>query len=157
MGNKIAAELIDALRLSTFGTTLCSRTVNTPPVMTEINNFQGVAKAMVKFSGDVVSTTGGACPIQRSYNIDSVEYLGRGKYKIIFDSNFNNFNLNSNYVVTGSIQSSMQHLTAANTFTVIDDLNNSGVTFSAFRLDTTHTSTSGVSAANARNVNLAIF
>jgi hypothetical protein len=157
MGNKIAAELIDAIRLSTFGTTLCSRTVNATPVMTEINNFSGVAKAMVRFSGDTTSIVGDPCPLLRSYNIGSVEYLGVGSYKIIFNSNFYNFNLGTNYIISGSVQSNTLHLTAANTFTVINAPNNQGVTFSAFRIDTTHTSITGVSAANARAVNLVIF
>jgi len=157
MGNKIAAELIEALRLSTYGTTLCSRTLNTPPAMTEINNFPGVAKAMVNFLGDTTSETGALCPIVRSFNINSVEYIGVGEYKIIFQNSFYNFNLNTDYIITGGIQTDTLHLTAANIFTVIDAPNNTGVTFSAFKIITTNTTTSGVSAVNARNINLVIF
>lgn len=152
MGNRIAADLIDALRTSTLGTTLCSRTEERVPEFVDIRQFPGVAKALVYFLGDKTKVINAPCTIERSFNVDSVLYQGRGQYKITFKAG--TFRDNK-YIISGSIQQHVSNLSAANTFYVVSNpFNSNQVTLSSFVLTTLHTSTSGVSAADAERVGL---
>jgi hypothetical protein len=82
MGNAIVAQFGEALRLSTLGTTVCSRTENRPPEFIDISQFPGVARALVFFDG--VPNGANQIAILKKYNVESVEYAGPGQYKIIF-------------------------------------------------------------------------
>ena len=158
MGNKIASELVSALRLSTLGTTLCSRAGELPPAMVDIGSFPGVAKAMVRFNGDDNVFPNATITPLRSFNVTSVTYITRGQYLVTLNSEFLKYNLGTNYLVTGSLQTTTDRPTAANMFTVMtSNVAAQALTLSSFRIFTTCTSTSGVSAANARAINLAIF
>lgn len=154
MGNRIASDLIDALRNSTLGTTLCSRSETKVPEFVEISKFPGVAKAFVVFDGDTTKVPNTPLPIRRAYNITSVLYLGLGKYKVIFKSG--TFS-DSNYVISGSLQPNIYSLSAANMFYVVNDptANDSRTTsFSSCVVYTLHTSTSGTQDADARRATL---
>lgn len=157
MGNRIAAELIDALRSSTFGTTLCSRGVNEEPAFVDIAQFPGVAKAMVSFFGDY-STPNTNCTIERSYNVKNVTYLGPGNYRITFNDNLFPRTY-SNYIVTGSLNKELTpFLSAANVFHVQQNTNSSlAITYSSFCIITMNSAVPAISALNARRVQLAIF
>lgn len=158
MGNKVASELVSALRLSTLGTTLCSRTSDRSPAMVDIGSFPGVAKAFVVFNGADNVSRNQPVSILRSYNISSVVFIGTGQYKIIFNNNFQRYNLGTQYIVTGSVQSANTNLTAANAFYVQDDTDsNVAYSLSSFRIFTINTTVSAVTATNARLVNLTIF
>lgn len=157
MGNQIAADLIEALRLSSLGTTLCSRAVDQRPAFVDVSSFPGVAKAIVNFYGDY-GTPNTPCQIIRSYNVKAVTFLGKGQYKIELSDNFAKFNLGTNYTITGNVNAHTSFLTAANSFYVQnDDQFSLSTTITSFRIFTTSATTLGISAANARFVNLAIF
>jgi hypothetical protein len=152
MGNRIAADLVDAIRNSTLGTTLCSRSETMPPEFVDIRQFPGVAKALVYFLGDKTKIVGAPCIIERSYNIDSVTYQGLGRYKITFKTGTFKDN---RYVISGSTIQNISNLSAANMFYTVSNPDNAmHVTLSSFVLTTLHTSTSGVSAADAEKVGL---
>lgn len=158
MGNRVASELVSSLRLSTLGTTLSSRSGERAPAMVDISSFPGVAKAFVKFNGDVNVSVNAPVTILRSYNISSVIYLGRGQYKVIFSNDFLNYNLGVNYIVTGAVQTNTGFLTAANSFYLQNDEDfNLAITLSSFRIFTVNTTVSAVTATNARGVHLTIF
>jgi hypothetical protein len=158
MGNQIAADLIEALRLSALGSTLSSRSVSRPPAFVEISSFPGVAKAVVKFFGDY-STPNTPCQLVRTYNVKAVTFLSRGQYRVELNNSFADFNLGTDYSIVGSVEAHSLFLTAANSFYIQNDatgLSNS-ITLTSFRIFTTNTTTSGISAANARYVSLTIF
>lgn len=111
MGNQIVAEFAEALKNSTYNTTLCSNGNDKKPGMVDIKNFPGVAKAWVVFDGTQIPIDQ-RCFIHSSNNIHSVTYKGTGIYTIVF-SNSSTFT-SENYCVNGSIQST--NLTGANTF-----------------------------------------
>jgi hypothetical protein len=157
MGNKIAAELIDALRLSTFGTTLCSRTVDQSPAMVDISDFTGVGKALVRFFGDY-SVPNTICQITRTQNVSAVVFVQPGQYRVIFNDAFRARNIN-NYIVSGHLEKDLSSLSAADNFYILSNQTNSNLntTFSSFRMVTTNTTATGVSSVNARWANLIIF
>jgi hypothetical protein len=159
MGNRVASELVSSLRLSTLGTTLSSRTDARPPAMVDINSFPGVAKAFVRFRGDEGYPVNGSAQINRSFNISSVKYIGRGQYEVVFNEEFLKYNLGLQYIVSGSVQSHMDNLTAANSFYIMQGPigGNTWTTLSSFRIITVNTGMPTITATNARVVNLTIF
>lgn len=111
MGNQIVAEFAEALKNSTYNTTLCSNGSDKKPGLVDIKNFPGVAKAWVVFDGTQIPIDE-RCFIHASKNIHSVTFKGTGIYTIVF-SNSSVFTTNF-YAINGSIQS--VNLTGANTF-----------------------------------------
>lgn len=111
MGNQIIAEFAEALKNSTYNTTLCSNGPDKKPGMVDIKNFPGVARAWVVFDGTQVPLDE-RCTIHSSENIHSVTYKGTGIYTIVFSTS--SIFTSDYYIVNGSILSC--NLSGANTF-----------------------------------------
>ncbi len=116
MGNRIVSEFAEQLRLSTLGSTLCSRTASLHPTFPQIGQFPGVARAFVLFDGTKnPNNIDTPCLIRKSFNVQQVVYKGQGRYVIQFS---NNVFSDINYLTTGSIL--RNSLTGAEFFNVIN-------------------------------------
>lgn len=114
MGNDIAALFVNRLRRSLTDQTLVSRTSTTPPEFLYSYDLPGVARAWVSFNGYVQSNR--PCPIyNKSSTVQGVSTNSNiGEYTIEFATSAF---ANSNYLVTGSVESnSLIPQSAANTF-----------------------------------------
>ncbi len=151
MGNQIIAQFAEQLRLSTFGTTLSSRTNSAPPAMVDIDSFPGVGKAFVVFNGARVAIDAN-CQIIRSKNITNVQYKGPGDYKINFTTAFPN----EHVITTGSLSVTTTG-NANNFFIKYAGVGGENPSISAVRIQTLLTSLSTTSAVDCHRASLMFF
>jgi hypothetical protein len=151
MGNQNIAEFAEQLRLSTFGTTLSSRTNSKPPALVDIDQFPGVGRAFVVFNGAKVAVDAN-CPIFRSKNVTNVQYKGPGDYKIIFSSAFPN-----EYIITSGTLAATTTANANNFYVKYAGLGGENPSISAVRIQTLLTSLSTTSAVDCHRASLIFF